>query len=534
MPPSATTTSASHRFAATALTDCKLAAGSTFEDVIAVTTQGKVRGRTKHGVLEFRGIRYARAERFGPPRPAEPWDGILDAYEFGPICPQNPGTMEALLGAPAIHGDEDCLHLNVFTPAIDDRARPVLLWIHGGAFVGGSGSTPWYAGNNLARAGDVVVVTINYRLGALGFLHLAPLLGEEFLGSGNCGIADQIAAIDWVRDNIAAFGGDPARITLFGESAGGMSVSTLLGAPGVAPKLHGAIAQSGAAEHVQTADQASATAERVLAELGGSAEALLEAPVEALLAAQAAVTAAGSAEPGSRLPFAPVLDGAVLPRHPLEVVRSGGAANVRFLNGTTAQEWNLFHLADRAKGPMPDEVLHRRLGAIAGDRARDVEEVYRASSPGISNDDLWCAVMTDHVFRQPTIRLAEAQSAHQAETRTYQFSYRSTALDGALGACHAIEIPFVFDNLDRNGIDWFLGGVGDETRALAATMSRAWTAMAHTGSPAHDGLPGWDRYSPDGRTVVEFGPTTVTRDDPDPEIRQMWTELWPGLEPAAP
>src|SRR5581483_2788739 len=250
---------------------------------IASTISGKVQGLEKDGVVQFRGIRYATAERFRPPQGAEPWNDVYDATAFRPIVPQNPSGLESMLGkSEATPMDENALYLNVFTPAVDDRARPVMVWIHGGAFTAGAGSIPWYSGSNLAKRGDVVVVTINYRLGAFGFLHLDSLLGDEFAGSANNGIRDQVAAITWVRENIASFGGDPDNITLFGESAGGMSIATLLGVPGVPALIRNAIPQSGAADAVKDVDGADAVAAAVLAELGlgaNDADALLETPV---------------------------------------------------------------------------------------------------------------------------------------------------------------------------------------------------------------------------------------------------------------
>jgi para-nitrobenzyl esterase len=497
--------------------------------VIASTTNGKVQGFEKEGVVQFRGIRYATAERFRPPQPVHPWDDVYDATRFGTPAPQNPSPLESMLAAPPVEGTEDCLFLNVYTPAVDDRARPVMVWIHGGAFTAGQGSTPWYAGSRLAAQGDVVVVTINYRLGALGFLHLDDLLGTGFEGSGNNGIRDQIAAIRWVKDNIAAFGGNPDCITIFGESAGGMSVGTLLGTPGVPELLRGAIAQSGAADHAKSRDEAREATGLVLDELeldATGADALLALGVDALLAAQLTASTRWTEATGAGLPFSPVVDDVVLRRPPIDAIRDGSAAHVALLAGTTAEEWNLFHLMDRAKGPMTHEHLRRRLARTVGDRAGDVISVYRDELPSASNDDLWCAIATDWVFRVPAIRLTEAQSAHQPSTYSYLFGYKSTAFGGALGACHAIDVPFAFDNVDRRGVDFFVGRVDDSTRALSAATSRAWTAMARTGAPDHDGIASWPPYSTESRNVMELDSTIRLLDDPGSAARQLWDELW--------
>jgi para-nitrobenzyl esterase len=378
----------------------------------------------------------------------------------------------------------------------------------------------------------VVVVTINYRLGAFGFLHLDKVLGAEFGGSGNLGILDQIAAINWVRENISSFGGDPDNITLFGESAGGMSIATLLGVPGLSSLIRNAIPQSGAADAVKDTDAADHVTAAVLAELGlrpSSAEAVLELPVAQLLAAQEAATAQLLTVGELRLPFSPVVDGVVLPKHPREAVREGAAANVHLLVGTTSDEYRLFSLMDRAQGPMPEEKLAGRITRVVGkDRAADALAAYRDSRPGASADDIWNDFATDWIFRIPATRLAEAQSIHQPDTYAYLFSYKSTAFGGALGACHAIDVPFAFDNLDRRGVDVLLGGLTDDTHALARATSRAWLAMARNGSPQHDELPDWPRYSaePTGqRAVMELGTTRLVLSDPGSAERQLWASL---------
>ena len=516
--------------------------------MIVDTAAGKVQGIEKRGVWQYRGIPYARAERFRAPQPVEPWVGVRDATGFGLIAPQNPSPTEAMLGGQDRPSGEDCLVLNVFVPAGGAGGpsaggdRPVMVWIHGGAFVAGSGNVVWYDGSNLARAGDVVVVTINYRLGALGFLHLGHL-DPGLAGSGANGIRDQVAALAWVRDNIAGFGGDPGNVTIFGESAGGMSVGTLLGTPSAAGLFHGAIAQSGAAEHNHATEVAEWVTEGFLAALGlspASADAVLALPVDEVLRAQAAIetrvqTDHGRADgPGvGALTFQPVVDGSVLPRPAIDAVRAGSAAGVRLVAGTTADEWNLFYLRERVSGPLSDDRLRRRLARLVGDdRVDDVIDAYRQARPGADADQVLCAVMTDHVFRQPAVRLAEAQLAHDARVAMYRFDLGSTAMGGALGACHAIDVPFVFDNLDRGGVDLLLGGVDDGTRRLAARTRAAWAAVAHAGAPAHDGLD-WPAYDTDQRLTCVLDRTPQVAADPDAALRSLWAELGP-LAGAAP
>jgi para-nitrobenzyl esterase len=511
--------------------------------VIVDTSAGKVRGIEKRGVQQYRGIPYARAERFRAPRPVEPWPGVRDASEFGLIAPQNPSPTEALLGAQDRPSGEDCLVLNVFTPGADDAARPVMVWIHGGAFVAGSGNVVWYDGSNLARTGDVVVVTINYRLGALGFLHLGHL-ESDLAGSGANGIRDQVAALEWVRDNIAAFGGDPGRVTIFGESAGGMSVGTLLGTPAAAGLFHAAIAQSGAAHHNHLPEVAEWVTGGFLEALGlspTSADALATVPVEDVLRAQAAIEQRVQADgrrdegPGvGALTFQPVVDGAVLPAPALDAVRAGSAAGVPLVTGSNADEWNLFHLRARLTGPLSDDQVRRRLGRLVGtDRVDDVLDVYRRARPQADPDGLLCAVMTDHVFRMPAVRLAEAQAAHTTRVAMYRFDLASKAMDGALGACHAIEVPFVFDNLDRGGVDMLLGGLDDGSRRLAATLAGAWTAVAHTSSPSHDSLD-WPAYDLDRRLTCVLDRRPAIEADPDAETRALWDEIAPAATPPPP
>ncbi|HEY8527242.1 MAG TPA: carboxylesterase/lipase family protein [Acidimicrobiales bacterium] len=513
--------------------------------MIVTTTAGKVQGLEKSGVLQFRGVPYARAERFKPARPPEPWSDVRDATRFGPAAPQVPGPLETMVGGRDQPSDEDCLVLNVYTPAADDAARPVMVWIHGGGFVSGSGHIPWYDGSNLARTGDVVVVTINYRLGALGFLELGHLV-DELGGSGANGLGDQVAALRWVRDNIAAFGGDPGNVTIFGESAGGMSVGTLLGTPAAAGAglFHRAIAQSGAASNTHTREAAEWIAERFLAEVGlspATADRVRELPVEEILRAQGVVEGQvmrGQGPPvtagGAGLAFQPTVgsdgpDGALLPRPPLEAIAAGSAAGIPLVTGTTADEWNLFHIRARQSGPMDEGRVRRRLATLVGeDRVDDVVDAYRRARPAADLDSLVCALMTDRVFRIPAIRMAEAQLPHAPRVSMYRFDLPSTAFGGVLAACHAIEIPFVFDNLDRAGVELFLGGIDDGARLLAARCSRAWQATARTGSPEHDDLP-WPAYDRDRRATCVLDRSPGVVDDPDGELRAMWDEIVPPV-----
>jgi para-nitrobenzyl esterase len=500
--------------------------------VIADTTSGKIAGREKEGLLLFAGVPYAAApvgeRRFKAPEPHSGWSDVRDATRFGQVSVQIGDSLGAIGTGPAPDWSEDCLFLNVQTPALDEGRRPVMVWIHGGAFVNGTGAIPWYDGEHFVRHGDLVVVSINYRLGALGWLELGHL-DPAYATSGNNGLLDQIAALGWVRENISRFGGDPDNVTVFGESAGAMSVGTLLGTPAAAGLFAKAIAQSGAAHNVSSADDAAAVTDAFLAELGGDGpEALLAATPERLLEVQQQVSQAmlgGQLRPRARsasnLPFGPVIDGAVLPRHPYEAIRDGSAASVPLLTGTNRDEWNLFVLLDRSVDDA--ETLLRRVGRYV-ERPEPLVAAYRAARDQDSHDELFKAVMTDGVFRVPAIRMAEAQAVHQPEhTFMYLFEYASTVFDGRLGAGHALEIPFVFDNLHRTGVELLTGP--EPPQSVADAMHRAWISFARTGSPVHDGLPDWPPYDLTDRATMGIGVPCHLERDPAGAERLAWSDL---------
>jgi len=487
---------------------------------------GALRGRERDGVLLFAGIPYAApvtgARRWAAPEPHEGWSGMRDARRFGPAAPQRPGT--GLTAAPHAW-DEDCLTLNVTTPALDDARRPVLFWIHGGGFLTGKGGIPWYDGSSFARRGDVVTVSINYRLGALGFIHLDPLL-PGIPGAGLLGLHDQIAALEWVRDHIAAFGGDPGRVTIAGESAGAMSVGTLLGMPRARGLFHGAIAQSGACHHTHGTTRAGDIAGRLIAALGspGDADALRALDVDAILDAQQQVQAALAAEPASAggisaLPFQPVVDRDALPAPPLDAVRAGSVRDVPLLVGTNRDETTLFgyHQTD-------DRRLERLAGHIFSD-AEAAIAAYRATRPEASPGELATAITTDQIFRIPAVRLCEAQHAAGGDVFAYEFSWRSRAFGGKLGATHALEVPFAFHTLDRPGVEVFLGE-GPLPTDLAAATHAAWTAFVRTGDPNADALGvAWPRYAAGSRRVLELGDAIRPLEDPGGAERALWDGL---------
>jgi para-nitrobenzyl esterase len=468
---------------------------------IVETRQGKVEGEARGGHLRFRGIPFAAAPvgelRFRAPRPHAPWSGVRPALAFGKAAPQNASALPGMEAGPQ---DEDCLFLNVYTPAADGARRPVFFWIHGGGFTGGSGGQALYDGGPLAERGDVVVVTINYRLGALGYLLLAD-------GDANLGQLDQIAALRWVHENIAAFGGDPAKITIAGESAGGMAVATLLAMPAAKGLFRGAIAQSGAAHHVHSPESAQRVTAAVLAALGlGPSEGakLRDVPVAKLLAAQAQAMADLGRSLGL-LSFAPAIDPDTLPRHPLAAVRDGAARDVALKAGTTRDETKLFHMG-MGHGDLDEAGLAKRLRAalrlVRADEARAeaMIDTYRRARDGrapTTPGELHDALETDRTFRVPAIRLAEAQRPHQPNTYKYLFDWVSPARRGALGACHALELPFMFGTLAAPTLDRF-AGKGPDAEALSTRMMDAWLAFAKSANP------GWSSYDAARRATQIF------------------------------
>jgi para-nitrobenzyl esterase len=494
--------------------------GSLPDMTIVDTRSGKIEGFERDGVHVFRGIPYASPpvgpRRWHLPQPEEPWEGVRPATEFSAQSAQSEFAMTAIMGGRQPANSEDSLYLNVWTPACDDARRPVMVWIHGGAFIWGAGDTPWYDGTNFARHGDIVVVTINYRLGPFGFLHLTDLFDGEFAGSGNLGIADQVAALEWVRDCIAAFGGDPHHVTVFGESAGAGSTGTLLGTPSARGLFTGAIPQSGAASWVSTRDRATEVAARVIERLGvkpGDTDAVLATSMEAVIAAMPDFRENGV----GALPFQPVVDGVVLPETPLAAIAAGNAAGVHVVTGTNRHEMTLFQIADPATATLTEDRVRARVRIWFGDAADAVVDSYRARRPKTTPQELWLALATDGVFRVPAIRLLEAQLPH-APVWSYLFTWETPVFGGILRSTHALEIPFVWDNLGRQGSEMFTG-TGAERQGIADAMHRAWTAFARTGDPNHDGLPAWPRYDLDRRPTMRFDATCEVLDDPDGEDR---------------
>jgi para-nitrobenzyl esterase len=494
-------------------------------NLVVTTRQGQVRGQVTDGLAAFKGISYAAPpfgpNRFQPPRPPEPWDGVRDALEYGQVPPQPPYAppFDRLLGDQGRQG-EDCLNLNVWSPDPSRGGLPVMVWIHGGAFVRGSGALPTYDGTRFARDG-VVCVTINYRLGADGFLYLGD-------GTANRGLLDQIAALEWVQENIRAFGGDPARVTIFGESAGAFSVATLLSMPRAKGLFQRAIAQSGAGHHTSSVATAQLVGRNLADKLGVAPTMLSIAavPLVRLVEAQAELGQELAVRPdpvrwgevaANGMIFEPVVDGEVVPARPIERIVAGAGADLDLMIGTTSEEWRFFLVP----GDAIDRVTEERLSTTARVMGLDFGQalsVYRTSRPQATPGDLLAALITDWFFRIPAIRLAEAHAKNGGSTHMYEFAWRSPLFDGRFGAAHAVEIGFVFDNL---GLPGGMGLAGSKPpQGLADVMHRAWVAFATNGEP------GWSPYDSRERTVMRFdGAGGTAMIDPAANERQLWDRI---------
>ena len=497
-------------------------------DTITIeTTAGKISGEQKESICMFKGIPYAQppvgALRFKPSVAREPWDGILDCTQYGPIAPQridpvmNPGRE-------AKQDEGECLNLNVWTPGTDGKKRPVMFWIHGGGFSFGSGS--FDDGTNLAKRGDVVVVTINYRVGIFGFLYVENQIA-------NLGMLDMITALKWVKDNIAAFGGDPDNVTVFGESAGAVAVCCLLAMPDAKGLFHKAIAQSGTAHpRVHHPKAGIRGTNKVMEEMGidgVDVAALSKIPTEKIVAAQTKLELQSRAT-GGEFPYGVYVDGKTVPKHPYKAIKEGYAREIFLMIGTNLDEAKLYS-ALRPPEQKPDEkalvpTVHTIIKAFGKNEAdaTNMVETYRKSRQGIlpsEPQDIVDAVMTDLRFRMPAVAWAEAQSGQQKNVFSYLFTYKSTAMGGVLGSCHALEIPFVFGVLGEKQRGIYPPQNADTDR-ISGEMMDAWTSFAKTGNPSHDGIDTWKPYDPDQRNTMIFGVDTHLEEDPFGGERALW------------
>ncbi|MFG2875597.1 carboxylesterase/lipase family protein [Streptomyces sp. NPDC048337] len=480
---------------------------------------GRLRGALEGGLAVFKGVPYAAppvgALRWRPAQPHPGWQGTRDATAFGPSAPQlyREGG-DPVLGS---HGsppfDEDCLTLNVWTPGADAAKRPVLVWIHGGGFVSGSGAVPGYSGETFARNGDLVVVNLNYRLGALGYLYF----GEDGAG-GNFWLTDQLAALRWVRDNIAAFGGDPDNITLAGQSGGALSVAALAGAarPKGRPLFRRAILQSPPLGLKIPTRAESLQRTATFLDIVGAANVteLRAVPWQRLMAATVEMFGRTARWGYWSTPFLPVLDEGTLDRDPVDLLIGGAGADIDVLIGWTREEANFaFALSEQYAAATKDQVLARARDTF-GNRADRAYTAYEEARPGARPVDVLMDLITDDLFRMPAVALAERRAARGRPVWAYQFNLPTPAHNGQLGAAHCLELPFVFDNFDKWSQAPFLTGLNPRVRdGLAATVHASWISFIRTGDPNHDPMPRWDRYDRDSRTTMALDSVTAAVGD---------------------
>ncbi len=503
-----------------------------FEASTAVVeiTSGKIEGVFRKGLYIFRGIPYAAPPvgecRWLPPGPPEPWGGVRPAKEFAPTAPQAPMEIQFLEPPEKQPQSEDCLYLNIWTPGLDGAKRPVMVWVHGGSFTTGAGSWLVYNGRSLCTRGDVVIVTINYRLGVLGFLNLNEVTKGEIPATGNEGLLDQVLALEWVRDNISRFGGDPDNVTIFGESAGAMSEGVLLAMPRAHGLFHRAILQSGAAHHVSSLGRAEKVADMFLDILDikpTEVNKLRSLTEQQIINAQVEVMARAS-DPElamDGLPLSPVVDSKLISELPIQAIAGGSADNIPVLIGTNLDEWKLFAVLDRNLPTLNEAGLLRRCQhfILDGDVTGLVEAYRQARSQrnlAVTPVELFIAIQSDRIFRMPAIKLAEARYRRQQPTYMYLFNWVSPLMNGILGACHALELGFVFGTLDDN-----FTGSGEEARALSRKIQDAWTGFARHGSTSCESIGEWKLYGERRETKV-LGKQSILVEAPYDEERRAW------------
>ncbi|HMB72222.1 MAG TPA: carboxylesterase family protein [Gammaproteobacteria bacterium] len=516
------------------------------------TRDGRVRGHRNDSVHAFLGLPYAAPptgpRRFLPPEPPTPWTGLRDALEYGqrayqPFRPMIEEIGDAMTGTGPM--SEDCLRLNVWTPATGPGDRPVMVWFHGGGFRTGSGNSPFYNGEQLARKHDVVVVTVNHRLNALGFAYLAESGDERLADSANLGMQDLVAALRWVRDNIAEFGGNPGNVTIFGQSGGGGKTSILQAMPSAVGLYHRAIIMSTLADTAVTAlsrDAALEAADLLLARLGlrrARLEELQRFSAEQILAALSGGSGrsegqrrGGRASPDGDLSlrFTPVVDGRVLVRHPFEPDASSLAADIPILCGSNETESVPYGNPDApfwTSEPGDHAQLRAQVTTSLGVDANEADRLialYRRNRPGDTYGDLALVMAADNSpLRLSSYTIAERKHAQgTAPVYMYYFKWRSPVRDGKLRSMHCMEIPFVFDHVDDFDR---MTGTGDEHYGLAQRMSEAWVSFARTGNPNHDTLPHWPAFTPAERATMIFDAPCRTVNDPYGEERRALQAL---------
>ncbi|MFW9939734.1 MAG: carboxylesterase/lipase family protein [Candidatus Thorarchaeota archaeon] len=493
------------------------------ENLIVEVSHGNVRGYKKRGVIKFKGIPYAAPPvgnlRFKPPAPVEPWSNVLDASNFSPIAPQPPPNIENRYAREMTKSEAECLTLNIWTKSLDNQKRPVMFWIHGGGFTTGSGAGS--DGARLVLRGDVVVVSINYRLGPLGFLYMPDIPDA----TANVGMLDMIAALKWVKQNIEKFGGNPDNVTIFGCSAGGFAVTTLLAMPAAKGLFHRAIAQSGAA-HKHSFDPAVGVSnyEHLIQKLGIEKEdidALRKVPYEDLIKNMKRAKWRNKGV----LTWGPVVDNDTIPEHPIKAIRKGSAKNIELLTGTTLDEFKLWTAITPDQIEINEEKLLKRVNRIMSfmdqdeNKATQMIELY--SQQRKTPRDILDAIRTDYEFRIQAIRLAEAQSQHQQNTYMYLFSWKNPYKGGKFGAMHGLEVCFVFNTLwDRDAP--MIARKTEESQELSEKMMDTWISFARTGTPNNKSIPKVPPYDLEKRATIVFDKDVKIQYDPYGKEREVW------------
>jgi para-nitrobenzyl esterase len=482
---------------------------------LAETKYGKLKGIEEGGVCAWKGVPYAKPPvgslRFREAQPPESWQGVRDASKFGPNCAQTPNlSRKACWGTSEF--SEDCLYLNIWSPGADDRRRPVMVWIHGGFFRQGMGSYSYFNGASFAEQGDLLLVTINYRVGPLGFFQLADIGGEEYAASGNNGLLDQVAALKWIQDNIAAFGGDPQRVTIFGQSAGGRSVGALLATPKARGLFSQAIIHSGGIQTYADRKTAGKLANEMLASLHVQPDELaklVDIPVEKIVEATPPPRAGNGMEPN--------VDGVFLPQRPLEAVEAGWAKDIRIMVGHTLNDF--IHNFDPNWERMNDEEILQDFADRVGDAWPEISEYYlNQGENGRTLVEKLLPLLIYNEFTYPALKLLELQDNHGSPAWFYRFDWKNP-MNGY--ATHGLELPFVFNNLNAPGVDTMVGE-SSERQALADQMHQAWIAFAHNGVPNTTSIPNWPSYRAENRAVMLFDLESKVEIDMNREERLVW------------
>ena len=504
--------------------------------VTVETAYGRVRGTEVAGINIFKGIPYgastAGQNRFMPPVVPTKWAGVRDAIAYGASAPQRePGVGRnasplAVAAAGLPTESEDCLVLNVWTPALNDgRKRPVMFWCHGGGFVTGSGSSPVTEGANLAKRGDVVVVTINHRLNVLGFTSLEEAGGPEFAGSGDAGMLDIVFALEWVRDNITRFGGDPGNVMIFGQSGGGRKVATLLAMPSAKGLFHRATIESGATLKLVEREQGARVAQELMSTLGiakGQARELQKLPLDKIMSAYFQVVRRMNVDQMTQ-GFSPLVDGKFIPQHPFHPVASSVSADVPLMLGSTRTE--LTSSARAEDFELSDAEMRSRIRALLGAHADNAIQVYQKANNGASASDLYFLIASDYRYSGPVMKIAERRAAlGKGPVYLYYFRWETPAEGGRLKSPHTIEIPFAFDNVKAAAR---LTGGGPEAMALADKVSDAWIAFARTGNPNTPKLPRWTAFNATDRPTMVINTESKLVNDP---IREQRLVMFKALD----